>query len=219
LEPPEYKILRLSEFIELSNKYWSELGWIYRRQGDRTSVLRPKAGRPEFYFPATDYWTEQKQSSNDLARFTAWREQAIGFCDTLPENDFECLAYAQHYGLATRLLDWTNNPLVGLFFAVERQPDLDGAVFFYHPKLWIDPEKIRMIDVPMVAGYRPRPFDRRVLVQGGVFKYHPDPRQILEVGNNRREEMDEQEFAAVFPDGVDLVIVCVIARAKPFLQR
>jgi hypothetical protein len=219
LESPEYKILHLSQFIELSDKYSSELGWIYRGQADRTPVLRPKAGRPEFYLPATDYWIEQKQSSSDLGRFTAWREQAIAFCDTLPENDFECLSYAQHYGMATRLLDWTNNPLVALFFAVERQPGVDGAVFFYRPNLWIDPEKIRMIDVPIVAGYRPRPFDRRVLVQGAVFTYHPDPRQIPEVSNADREEMDEQESAAVFPDGVDLVIVRVTARAKPFLQR
>lgn len=145
VDPPEREIFYLPQFVALADQHWSELGWIYRGQTDRTSALRPKAGRPEFYLAATDYWIEQKQSSSDLGRFTSWREQAIAFCDTLPENDFECLSYAQHYGMATRFLDWTTNPLVALFFAVEHQPNVDGAVFFYHPKLWIDAEKIRMM--------------------------------------------------------------------------
>jgi len=34
-------------------------------------------------------------------------------------NDpIDCIAYSQHYGLPTRLVDWTRNPFVALFFAI-----------------------------------------------------------------------------------------------------
>jgi len=48
------------------------------------------------------------------------------------DDYFGWLFLAQHYGLPTRLLDWTENPLVAAYFALER-PDDDGCIWGLSP--------------------------------------------------------------------------------------
>ena len=42
----------------------------------------------------------------------------------IPKDLWELTALAQHYGLETRLLDWTQDIDVAIYFAVHREPDL-----------------------------------------------------------------------------------------------
>ena len=66
----------------------------------------------------------------------------LDFMQYAPENnityDFikdadKVLTEMQHYGLPTRLLDWSVNPLIALFFACNENEEEDGKVYIFDP--------------------------------------------------------------------------------------
>lgn len=48
-----------------------------------------------------------------LERF---RQRSVPFHDRDISDDWECLFFMQHFGVPTRLLDWSENPFIALFF-------------------------------------------------------------------------------------------------------
>lgn len=58
------------------------------------------------------------QEGTMLKRFM---QDAQNFLVDAPTNEWEWLFLAQHHGVPTRLLDWSENALVALYFACERE--------------------------------------------------------------------------------------------------
>lgn len=55
-------------------------------------------------------------------------------------TDFDILAKMQHYGLPTRLLDFSINPLVALYFACESKTSKNGRILCHNTSLQNDSE-------------------------------------------------------------------------------
>lgn len=145
-------------------------GWLYRGQAKSEwellpSVLRTALGQE----PAV-----QRQAT-EIAMLERFKRESRPYIGSLPgeRDDWRWLALAQHFGMPTRLLDWSENPLTALFFAVENPNGAkDSAVWLSQrpqpvqeefPPFHID--RIGLFDPPHIAG--------RIAAQKGCFTAHP----------------------------------------------
>jgi len=169
-------ISSFSEFHEVVTAHDGK-GHIFRGVKDeQRHLLIPAIGRLTL--------AEREKSglgSFEKRAFSLFKQSAVAFLDAIPVSDVEWLSLAQHHGLATRLLDWTYNPLVALYFAVDRGDDTDGAVYMYQArdKTVRGSEKIDPFNLKRVVKFSPDRSSRRVAAQQGLFTIHPNPREPL----------------------------------------
>jgi hypothetical protein len=72
----------------------------------------------------------------------------------LPATKWEWYFLMQHYGAPTRLLDWTDNFLVALYFAVKEHPkNCDAAVWVLNP-WWLNRRLRKGIEGPMLPDWQ-----------------------------------------------------------------
>jgi hypothetical protein len=130
--------------------------------------LVPRVGRhPEKRTPEEVNAAEQALVAHFRRRSRPFLPEAV--------TEWELLAIMQHHGVPTRLLDWTRNPLVALFFAVQKEYLVDHAVYvFIRDEIFIpdgsSPFNHNSVDIVM-----PDYFTPRINAQSGAFTIHPNP--------------------------------------------
>ena len=109
----------LDTFVTGAKKFW------FRGHGNCTWKLAPSALRHR----------RKKDRETDLALVDDFRRHAEIKIPKPPAPDdrMQWVQLAQHYGLPTRLLDWTENAVVALYFSCTNQPDSDGLVIVFNP--------------------------------------------------------------------------------------
>ncbi len=173
-------IENLSQFTtfvvkELESKHMSQ--WLYRGHTDSSFELVPSLFRIEM----------EKLFANwdaiELHIMNQFKAEARPFLKTVPNDEMEWLSLAQHYGLPTRLLDWTTNPLVALYFATENFKNgknatvwlygIDSTNNCFDESTWLA-KKINQspIDVKII---NPSHIDSRITNQFGCFTIHDLP--------------------------------------------
>jgi hypothetical protein len=158
----------LSEYF--AQRLWDDRNMLFRGVADSSFELIPSIGRRKAQDP-------KAHADYERMVFEDFKQRAYPFLSREPQGDVEWLFLAQHYGIPTRLLDWTRSPLVALYFACEQFPDKECAVYKIVMNKWyvnlsplIDP-----FAITEVGGLEPKHTDVRYINQDGAFTIHPNP--------------------------------------------
>lgn len=201
---PTKRVKHVSDFvkhIEKNNQgYLYPPFFLYRGENKANYKLIPSLYREGTQTGITvNLFLESSTERGILHEFIGEAASYINHLNT--DDRFTWMEYAQHFGVPTRLLDWSANPLVALFFACQPSNEEDGKLYilncdFYRQILSEDNYKnvngktIKEAALNMIwedqkgflypATFKPYYIDKRMSAQSSHFMIWGDCQQPLD---------------------------------------
>jgi hypothetical protein len=145
----QFQVNSFGELLDAFSSLPQDGDFCYRGQSNTQWSLVPSMFRGLIGRTLDDYELRQLASiERDIYR--EFGERALRHVNN--DDKWLLLCYAQHYGTPTRLLDWSTNRLVGIYFAVCESLETDAAIW--------------ALDMSRLAAQFPKVVGRRALGRG-----------------------------------------------------
>ena len=146
---------------------------IYRGHANIGWEVKPSIGRHH-----KGDWSEvlmwEKESLQDF------KKRSLPYLKAQPSSDIEWLCLMQHHGCSTRLIDFTTNPLIALFFASDPTIDSDGAlVVARYSRRHEEVSNENLFQGSNNFAYYPPHITERIIGQSGCFVCPSTPNKVL----------------------------------------
>lgn len=167
-DKPKDTIKSVGEFVDLVTSLSLDGKIIFRGQINEKPLI-PFVGRDI---------ERARFLNNEEKIIETFQKEAIPYVNYHVDSDWQWLAIAQHNGLPTRLLDWSLNPLVALWFAVEYSDEnpenrIVWAFYYDDSEVIVDTKRLGSpFSIEKTFVYFPEHVFPYIQAQSGVFTVH-----------------------------------------------